>query len=197
MNPPFRAGRAAASLLAAAFAAGSCLAGPARAAPAAAQGESVVKQAGPARQAEPVVGQKVDIPAVTLLDGRTLPQGYFKGKPVVIEYWASWCPFCARQNPYVQKLTMQARDTGLEILTVSIDKHVDDARAYIDKHHYSFPVAMDTPALRQVFGKRRVIPQIFVVKADGQLAESIPGEMFEEDVLDLLKYAPRSPVSSQ
>ena len=171
--------------------------GAAWAGPVVAQAESVVKQAGPIGQAEPVVGQKVDIPAVTLLDGRTLPEGYFKGRPVVIEYWASWCPFCARQNPYIQKLSMLARGTGLEVLTVSIDKHPADARAYLDKHHYSFPAVIDTPALRQVLGKRRVIPQIFVVSADGRLAESIPGEMFEEDVLDLLKYAPRPPARGQ
>jgi len=144
---------------------------------------------GPAR-ADPVPGQAIDIPAVRLIDGRTLPAGYFKGQPVVIEYWASWCPFCARQNPYLQKLTVLAREKGLRILTVSIDRADTDARDYVRKHHYTFPVAMDTPELRRVFGKRRVIPQIFVVAADGRLAESIPGEMFEEDVLDLIKYAP-------
>lgn len=143
-----------------------------------------------AAPAEPAVGQRIDIPAVTLLDGRTLPAGYFKGKPVVVEYWASWCPFCARQNPYVQKLTEKAKNTGLEILTVSIDRVDGDARSYVRKHRYTFPVAMETPELRKVFGKRRVIPQIFVVDASGRLVEAIPGEMFEEDVLELIKYAP-------
>lgn len=197
MIPQHRTGFAAASLLVAVSAAGLWPAASSWAGPVVAQAESVVKQAGPATQPEPVVGQRVDIPAITTLDGRALPEGYFKGRPVVIEYWASWCPFCARQNPYLQKLSTQARGTGLEVLTVTIDKHAADARAYLDKHHYTFPVVMDTPALRRAFGKRRVIPQIFVVAADGRLAESIPGEMFEEDVLGLLKYAPRPPSSSQ
>jgi thiol-disulfide isomerase/thioredoxin len=138
----------------------------------------------------PAAGTSIALPALTLIDGRTLPAGYFLGKPVVIEYWASWCPFCARQNPYLQKLTLQARDKGLEILTVSIDRREPDAQEYVKKHRYTFPVAMETPQLRAIFGKRKVIPQIFVIDAHGKLAESIPGEMFEEDVLDLLKYAP-------
>jgi thiol-disulfide isomerase/thioredoxin len=147
--------------------------------------------AAPAAQgAEPVVGQTVSIPAVTLLNGQTLPQGYFKGKPVVIEYWASWCPFCANQNPYVQKLSELAKKKGLQVLTVSIDRFPNDAKEYMRKHHYTFPVTIETPELRKVFGKRRVIPQIFVVDAQGRLAEAIPGEMFEEDVLGLIKYAP-------
>jgi len=141
-------------------------------------------------QAGPVVGDQVRLPAVTLLDGRVLPAGYFQGKPVIVEYWASWCPFCGRQNPYLEKLMQKARGTGLEILTVSIDKNESDAKEYVDKHQYTFPVAMQTPELLGVFGKRKVIPEILVIKADGIVAEIIPGEMFEEDVLDLIKYAP-------
>jgi thiol-disulfide isomerase/thioredoxin len=146
-----------------------------------------------AAQAEPVVGAAVKLPALTLLDGRRLPAGYFQGKPLIVEYWASWCPFCARQNPYVQKLVPLARSKGLEILTVSIDRKESAARDYVRKHAYTFPVTMETPELRGIFGKRKVIPQIFVIKADGKIAEIIPGEMFEEDVLDLIKYAPGKP----
>lgn len=151
-----------------------------------------VAQTEPA-QTEPVAGDMITLPAVTLIDGRKIPEGYYQGKPVVIEYWASWCPFCARQNPYVQKLVALAGQKGLEILTISIDRHESDVHDYIEKHHYTFPVAMETPELIKVFGRRKVIPQIFVVTADGTLAESIPGEMFEEDVLELIKYAPNAP----
>lgn len=144
-------------------------------------------------RAEPAAGSTVKLPALTLLDGRRLPADYFHGKPLIIEYWASWCPFCARQNPYLQKLVPLARSKGLEILTVSIDRKESAARDYVSKHAYTFPVTMETPELRDIFGKRKVIPQIFVIKADGKLAEVIPGEMFEEDVLDLIKYAPGKP----
>ena len=62
-------------------------------------------------------------------------------------------------------------DATRAVMPGGIDKHPADARAYLDKHHYSFPAAIDTPALRRVLGKRRVIPQIFVVSADGRLVE--------------------------
>lgn len=143
-----------------------------------------------AAQAALSVGDRVQWPAVSLIDGRTLPPDHFRGKPVIFEYWASWCPFCARQNPYIQKLALEAEGKNLEILTVSIDKNQADAKEYVEKHRYTFPVAMQTPELAKVFGKPKVIPLIIVVKADGTVAEIIPGEMFEEDVLDLIKYAP-------
>jgi len=144
-------------------------------------------------QAPPKVGDKLVMPDVQLLDGTRLSAADLAGKPLVVEYWASWCPYCARQNPHLQKLTEAASGKGLRILTVSIDKDEQAARDYIAKHGYTFGVAMDNEALRAVFGKRRVIPEIFVLDANGKLLEAIPGEMFEEDVLELLRYAtPRS-----
>ncbi|HEY9274379.1 TlpA disulfide reductase family protein [Achromobacter sp.] len=144
-------------------------------------------------QAPPKVGDKLVMPDVQLLDGTRLSAADLAGKPLVVEYWASWCPYCARQNPHLQKLTEAANGKGLRILTVSIDKDEQAARDYIAKHDYTFGVAMDNEALRAVFGKRRVIPEIFVLDANGKLLEAIPGEMFEEDVLELLRHAtPRS-----
>ncbi|QVQ28490.1 TlpA family protein disulfide reductase [Achromobacter deleyi] len=141
-------------------------------------------------QAPPKVGDRLVMPEVLLLDGTRLSAADFAGKPLVIEYWASWCPYCARQNPHLQKLTEAARDKGLRILTVSIDKDEQAARDYIAKHGYTFGVAMDSEALRAVFGKRRVVPEVFVLDASGKLVEDIPGEMFEEDMLELLRHAP-------
>lgn len=141
-------------------------------------------------QAPPKVGDTLAMPEVQLLDGTRLSAADFAGKPLVIEYWASWCPYCARQNPYFQKLAEAARDKGLRILTVSIDQDEQAARDYVAKHGYTFGVVMDNAALRAVFGKRRVIPEVFVLDATGKLVEDIPGEMFEEDVLELLRHAP-------
>jgi|SRR5690554_5876221 len=140
-------------------------------------------------QATPVKGDVVSIPALTLIDGQHKPEGYYDGKPVIIQYWASWCPFCARQNPYLQRLSENAQGTDLEVLSISIDRQEADARQYLQDKHYTFPAAMETPELIETFGKRRVIPEIFVITSEGKIAEVIPGEMFEEDVLELIKYA--------
>ena len=47
------------------------------------------------------VGDTVSLPSLTLLDGKTMPASAFKDRTVIVEYWASWCPFCAQQNPHV------------------------------------------------------------------------------------------------
>jgi len=140
-------------------------------------------------QAQAKKGDHVTMPAVTLLDGRKLPAGHFDGKPFLVEYWASWCPYCARQNPHIQKLSDTVRDKGMEVLTISIDKKPQDALDYLAKNKYTFGTTMQTDALRDVFGQPKVLPLVFVVRHDGTVAEVIPGEMFEEDVLELASYA--------
>lgn len=137
------------------------------------------------------VGDTLALPALTLLDGRTLPAGYFRGKTVVLEYWASWCPFCAQQNPHLQKLYDATRGKPLEIITVSIDAHEQDARDYLRKHAYTFPAAMDNGALQQAIGKRRGLPELYVIGRDGKVLRKEVGEMFGEDVAALAAYAGR------
>lgn len=63
---------------------------------------------------QPKVGDKVDLPALKLLDGQRLPAGYFRGKPLIIEYWASWCSYCRQQDPYLESLALRMGGKGAE-----------------------------------------------------------------------------------
>ncbi|MGO4329683.1 TlpA family protein disulfide reductase [Cupriavidus sp. 2TAF22] len=137
------------------------------------------------------VGDIVHLPAVRLLDGSTVAPAQWAGKPLVLEVWASWCPFCALQNPRLQKLydsTGGARG-GLQVLAVSIDKEPKEASAYMARHGYTFPAAMDTPALRAVLGKRRGLPELYVIDAGGKVVQKEVGEMLEEEVAALGRHA--------
>ncbi|MGO4155632.1 TlpA family protein disulfide reductase [Cupriavidus sp. YAF13] len=137
------------------------------------------------------IGDTVRLPPVQLLDGRVLTPADLAGRPLVVEVWASWCPFCALQNPRLQKLfesTGGARG-GLQVLAVSLDKDPRDATAYIAKHSYTFPAAMDTPALRAALGKRRGLPELYVIDAHGKVVQKEVGEMLEEEVAALARYA--------
>lgn len=141
----------------------------------------------PARALE--VGDTVQLPAVQLLDGRTLPPSHWAGKPVVVQIWASWCPYCALQNPRLQKLYDATRGTRLQFLTISIDRRPDDAIRYLRERGYTFPAAMDTPALRAAIGGRKGLPELYVIDANGKVVQKEVGEMLEEEVAALARYA--------
>ncbi len=137
------------------------------------------------------VGDTVRLPPVKLLDGSVVTPADLAGRPLVVEVWASWCPFCALQNPRLQTLydsTGGARG-GLQVLALSIDKDPKDATAYMAKHGYTFPAAMDTPALRAALGKRKGLPELYVIDGHGKVVQKEVGEMLEEEVAALARYA--------
>ncbi|WP_009522861.1 TlpA disulfide reductase family protein [Imbroritus primus] len=135
------------------------------------------------------VGDTVQLPAVTLIDGRTLGPETWRGKPVVIQIWATWCPFCAMQNPRLQKMYAATRNTPLQVLTVSIDPKPETVREYVAQRKYTFPVTMSNPTLKQAIGAHRGIPEVIVLDRNGRVVLHEIGEMLEEDVAELAKYA--------
>ncbi|NYH97272.1 TlpA disulfide reductase family protein [Cupriavidus plantarum] len=137
------------------------------------------------------VGDVVTLPAVQLLDGRMVPPSHWAGKPLVIEVWASWCPFCALQNPRLQALYDSTRKGGhpLQVLTISIDKEPKVAADYLKQRGYTFPATMDSPDLRKALGARKGLPELYVLDARGRVVQKELGEMLDEDVAALARYA--------
>ena len=135
------------------------------------------------------IGDRVKWSDVALLDGRTVPASALTGRVVVVEFWASWCPFCKRQNPLLQQLHDTHSGRGLEFLTFSIDREPAKARAYMIEHRYTFPAAMATVASEKWFGPREGLPEVYVVDRDGRIVFKEAKEMFPEDVRALARFA--------
>ncbi|UGS90739.1 TlpA family protein disulfide reductase [Ralstonia wenshanensis] len=135
------------------------------------------------------VGDVVALPDLQLLDGTRVPGDAWRGHPVIIATWASWCPFCALQNPRLQKLYDATRGTDLRILTISIDANPQLAKDYVAKRNFTLPVAMETDALCAATGPRKGLPELLVLDAKGRVVRKEVGEMLEDDVADLARYA--------
>ncbi len=130
-----------------------------------------------------------------LLDGSVLPATAWHDTAAVLVFWATHCPFCRRHNPHVEKLHRAAAGTRLRVLTFAGDRDPAVVQRYLREHRYTFPVSMDGEPLRQRLGLTRKIPLTLGVDRRGRIGLPIPGEMFEEDVMELLKLAQPSPVS--
>ena len=132
-------------------------------------------------------GEAVQLPSLTLLDGSTFDPATLKGKLVVLEFWASWCPFCAKQNPLVEALHRAQQARGLEVLAVSIDKTAKAASDYMRAKGYTFRAGKVNPAYERIYRLRRGLPQVYVIGRDGKVARTELGEMFEDDIRDIAK----------
>jgi len=126
---------------------------------------------------------------IELIDGKRLTAAELRANAVVAQIWASWCPFCGAQNPHVQKLHEEYAARGLRVIAFSIDKTPQAARDYVQKRGYTFSVAMATPQLEEWFGKRRTLPEMYVVNRAGEVVLTHQGEMFPEDIAALARFA--------
>ncbi len=139
---------------------------------------------------EAPAGQSIAWTDVRLLDGRVLPASQLAQRTVVVYMWASWCPFCAKQSPSMQALHVEQsrRPDGLLVLGYSIDKTEKAATDYLARHGYTFAAAMANTQVEQWFGKRRALPEVYVVER-GRVVFREGGEMFPEDVAALARFA--------
>lgn len=130
-------------------------------------------------------GEAVHWPEVRLLDGSRWapPQGH----AVVVVFWSATCEFCLRHNAHVEKLHRATVGKPLAVLGVSKDDSAAVARRHIAEHGYTFPNTLDAAPLAAVLSTRRITPLTVTVDRQGRLKQVIPGEMFEADVLELLK----------
>jgi thiol-disulfide isomerase/thioredoxin len=135
------------------------------------------------------VGDRVVWTDARLHDGRLVKAAELTGRTVVVEYWATWCPFCMKQNPYVQRLHEQHGGKELVVLTISLDKTAEAVSEYKKKKGYSFPTVMENDQTKAWFPKRKGLPVVYVVDPAGRIVFHESGEMFEEDILGLVRYA--------
>jgi len=137
-------------------------------------------------------GQPVAWPTVRLLDGTELEATHWQGRAAVVVFWSTTCPFCRRHNQHVEKLhraAMALPGRPLQVLGVARENDAAKVQRYAQQQGYSFPITLDNRAMATALSERRMIPLTAVVSRSGQLRQVLPGEMFEEDVMELLQLA--------
>ncbi len=76
-------------------------------------------------------------------DGSALKLSSFKGKPVLINFWATWCAPCRVEMPEIASVYQQYKKDGLVVLGVNIKDELADVKKYIEDGGYSWPILMD------------------------------------------------------
>ena len=116
----------------------------------------------------------------------------FKGKPLLINFWATWCPPCLEEIPYFVDLVNEYKDDGLIVLGISTDDTPDQIKPYADKLKMNYPVlvGLDQPDVERAFGAMWAIPVTVFVKKDGNVCKEHKGtqtkEFFEQHIKALL-----------
>ncbi|TME71102.1 MAG: redoxin domain-containing protein, partial [Chloroflexi bacterium] len=113
------------------------------------------------------------------LDGQPFSSRDLVGKPVIVNFFASWCPVCSMELKDLQTLQPDLRQHGVSVIEVLVDPvetpdTVDEAREQLARNPLPFPVVMMMPALRDVFAYEG-FPATYFVKADGTFSTTLFG----------------------
>lgn len=90
------------------------------------------------------VGDKLpDCKIMTSNSAETLNVQTYTGNVLYVDFWASWCPPCAKSFPYMNAMSNQYKDKDLKIIGINLDESPDDAGDFLNKHPANFPVFSD------------------------------------------------------
>ena len=91
------------------------------------------------------IGTKVpDCALMSINDNQRQDLQQFHGKVLYVDFWASWCPPCAKSFPFLNEMDHDFKDSGLQVIGVNMDQAPDDAKAFLAKYPAHFTVAADT-----------------------------------------------------
>lgn len=114
------------------------------------------------------VGQKAPDFALKSLDGSTVKLSQYQGKKVVlVEFFTTDCPWCAKAAPNTRKLFLRYRSKGLQVVAVSVGDSAGAVRSWVGKNNYTgFPVLLDSDRkTRSAYGVSIVPTQVLVDKS--------------------------------
>lgn len=134
----------------------------------------------------------VPAPAWSLQDlaGKVVTADQFKGKVVVVDFWATWCGPCREEIPGYIKLQEKYGKDGLVIVGISLDRRGPEAvRKFAEREGMNYIVVMGDAATVEAFGGFDAIPTTFLVDRDGNIRDRKTGAMATADYEKvILKY---------
>ena len=163
----------------------------------------IVAAAARGRPAAAAPPDRREAPAFSLraLDGRPLTLARFRGKAVLLNFWATWCAPCRAEIPRLVALQEKFAGRGLQIVGISLDDDLAPVRPAYDELRMNYPVAVGDAALAERFGGILGLPVTFLVDCEGRIASKHEGEIdaaFERKIPPLLREAGcRSPAGKR
>ncbi|MFY9588048.1 MAG: TlpA disulfide reductase family protein [Actinomycetota bacterium] len=104
------------------------------------------------------------------LNGGTFRLADQRGKVVLVNFWATWCPPCLEEMPAMERLWRKHKDAGFVLVAVSVDTDPKKVVPFVTEHKLTFPIALDTKmSVAEKYGVR-ALPSSFILGKDGGLA---------------------------
>lgn len=123
----------------------------------------------------------------------------YKGKVIFLNFWATWCPPCKEEMPYIEELYKEYGNNEKDVIILGItnpttdenprgqDKSIDQIKKFIETGNYTFPTVFDKTGDYFENFKIRAYPTTFIIGKDGEIKTAIPGAMNKEQMKKLIE----------
>ena len=118
-----------------------------------------------------------------LLQGGSVSLGDLKGRVVLVDFWASWCPPCIEEAPILNSVYEEYRERGVEFLGVCIWDTTKGCEQFLQEFDLAYPSGRDSEGAILVDYGVKGIPEKFFIDAQGRVARKFAGPIRDEDIL--------------
>lgn len=143
-----------------------------------------------ATQEPSLIGKPAPAFALKDIAGKPLRLADYRGKVLLIDFWATWCVPCRVEIPHFIELQKKYASRGFSVIGISMDDDAKPVVPFVKKYGMNYPVAVGDAALAERFGGVLGLPVAFIVGRDGVIRERYDGivtpETFERAVVSLL-----------
>ena len=125
-------------------------------------------------------------------DGVSVDLASYRGKVVLVDFWASWCPPCKTSFPALDALYREYASRGVEVLAVNLDERRRDAEAFLSAHPHRLTVLFDPKGASPVAFGVKGMPSSFVIDRAGSIRFTHMGysgnvdESYRREIVQLL-----------
>jgi len=128
--------------------------------------------------------------SVTDIDGKKLSLSDYRGKVVLLDFWATWCSPCREEIPHFVEMQNKYGPQGFQVIGISMDDDAKPVREFYQKYNLNYPVAIGDDKLADRFGGVLGLPVNFIIDRQGRISKKYLGateaSVFDEDVSKLL-----------
>lgn len=104
-----------------------------------------------------------------------------RGQPLIVNFWATWCPPCRAEMPAMQRAWEQLQEEGIGVIAINVGEDAETIETFVEQVPVSFPLPMDTDSAVTQRWPLRGLPTTFVVAPDGRLVYKAAGEREWDD----------------
>ncbi len=122
------------------------------------------------------------------LEGKTVHLSDFRGKAVLLNFWATWCQPCKIEMPWFEQLQKQYGPQGLQVIGVAMDDaSKKDIAEFAKNMGIDYPVLLGKEGVGDAYGGVQLLPATFYVGRDGKVVDKVFGLKGREEIEDKIK----------